>query len=164
MAEQLASLNVQIRHDMEQAEAKIERANKLVRELRGTGLLTGRVVLGPFFTGTYEPGFGPQDSGQVTQAALLVSKGFGVCYWDTEEFWELGQTPEGLDSHARRRFQAFNDCSPAEKKFLLPFVEEMLEDLIDVAMVAASKLEPEPRISVDAYFAQRTSRTRRPRR
>jgi hypothetical protein len=161
IAEQLGTLNLQIKHDMEQAEAKVERVNGLVRELGTTGLLSRRVILGPDYTHPWDPGCGPQDSAQVVQAALLVPEGFGVCLWSTDEFLEFEQSPGGLEQHARKKFEPFEKCCSADKKFLLPFVEEMLEDLTDVALVAASKLELQPRITADDYFAQRSKNAER---
>lgn len=158
MAEQLASLNLQIKHDMECAEAKVERVNLLIRELGNTGLLKRPIFLGGTYSGTYDPAFGPHDSGQVTQAALLVPEGFGVCRWDTEEWNRLEQSQEGFEPHARICFESFESCSPAEKKFLLPFVDEMLEDLTDMAQIAVSRLEQGPRVRADDYFAQRSKK------
>lgn len=155
MAEQLASLNIQIRHDMEQAEAKAERVNQLVHELGETGVLTHQVLLGVVFERAYDPESSTQDSGQVVQAALLVPEGFGVCLWDLVEFTTLRASPQGLERHARAKFQPFDECAAAEKKFLLPYLEEMLEDLTDVALVAASKLDAGPGMAAEAYFAQR---------
>jgi hypothetical protein len=149
---------LRIKHDMEQAEAKIEASRNLIEELGNTGLLTGRVVLGPTYQQPYAPGCGPQDSGQIVQAALIIPQGFGVCYWDTNEFWDLENSPDGLEPLARTKFQAFESCTPAEKKFLSPFVDEMLDELADAALVAASKLEPGPCITADEYFAQRLKR------
>ena len=155
MAEQLASLNLQIRHDMEQAEAKAERVNQLVHELGETGLLTDQVVLGSFFERAYDASDSAHDSGQIVQAALLVPDGFGICLWDMVEYAGLRNSQDGLEAHARAKFQPFEACSAVEKKLLLPFLEEMLGDLTDIALVAASKLEGGPAISADAYFAQR---------
>ena len=148
---------LQIKHDMERTEAKVEHAHDLIREVGNTGLLTRRALLGPHYTQRWEPGRGPQDSEQVVQAALFVPEGFGVCYRDANEFWELEQSPEGLESNARSKFEPFENCSAAEKKFLYPFIGQMLDELADVALVAASKLEPEPRVRADDYFARRAN-------
>jgi hypothetical protein len=155
VARELSALNLQIKHDMEQAEAKVERVSHLVRELGTTGLVGREVLLGGHFDRSFDPDDGPHDSGQVVQAALLIPEGLGVCLWDPEEFSALQTAYEGLVPNARLRFQSFDRCSPEEKKFLLPFIEEMLEDLTDLARVAASKLEPGPGVSADEYFRQR---------
>jgi hypothetical protein len=160
VAEQLALLNLQIKHDMEQAEGKAEHVNLLVSELGSTGLLTRQTLLGPTFTAPYEAGLGPSDSAQVVQAALSVPRGFGVCRWEMDEFLQLQSSPafaNQFESRARILFEPFEACTPAEKKFLLPFLEEMLEDLTDIALVAASRLERDPIIPADDYFANRDS-------
>lgn len=155
VARELSSLNLQIKHAMEQAEAKVERVSHLVRELGTTGLVGREVLLGRYYDRPYDPDYGPNDTGQVVQAALLIPEGLGVCLWDTEEFSALQSSAEGLEPSARLRFRGFDDCSPAEKRFLLPFIEEMLEDLTDLARVAASKLEQGPSVSAEDYFRQR---------
>jgi hypothetical protein len=146
---------LRIKHDMEQNEAKIDDTRDLIHEIGKTGLLTGSIFLGPRYEQPYVPGWESRDSSRIVQAALFIPEGFGVCRWDMNEFWELEGSQDGLEQHARAKFESFAGCSPAEKKFLRPFVDEMLDELADVALVAASKLEPGPCISADDYFAQR---------
>jgi hypothetical protein len=155
LAEQLGALSLQIKHDMEAAEAKAERVNELVCELGSTGLLAGQILSGDIYGRPYDPGDERNDSGQVFQAVLLVPEGFGICVWDREDFAERRDSPEGLEPHARVVFRPFSACSPSEKKYLLPSLEELLEDLTDIALVAASKLEPQPRVGLDEYLASR---------
>ncbi|HEX4129704.1 MAG TPA: hypothetical protein VHZ24_06650 [Pirellulales bacterium] len=151
-AERLAAIAARLRHHAEQAEAEIAAANDIVRNLGGTGLVRGHVVLGRCFERPYVVEQHCTDSGQVIQAALLVPEGFGVCYWDTEEFCALHESFGGLEPEARARFQPFDSCTDEEKTFLRPFVEEMLDDLHDVALAAAARLEPGPSVSLEEYF------------
>jgi hypothetical protein len=155
MAEQLASLNLQIKHDIEQAEAKVERVNQLALELGRSGLLARQVILGVAFERPYDADSPLQDSGQIIQAVLRIPEGLGVCVWDMEEFVALQSSAAGLESRAGIVFQPYDACGAAEKRFVVPFLEEMLEDLTDVAMVAASKLEPEGGLVADEYFSRR---------
>lgn len=89
------------------------------------------------------------------QAALVIPEGFGVCLWDSEEFARCRLEQDGLASKARNKFQAFDQCRTVEKAFLLPFIEEMLEELMEIALVADSRLEPEPAVSAADYFRNR---------
>ena len=157
LAQEIAKLNLQIRHDMEQAEAKVVQVNDLIDELGRTGLLND-VWLGPTYGQRYAPESGIVDSELVVQAALLVRHasgdrgGFGVCLWDMEEYCRLQSGLEDLKSNANRVFLPFNECDAAQKAFLLPHLESLFEELADVALVAASQMEPEPTVSADEFF------------
>lgn len=152
LAERLAALAARLRHHADQAEAQFPAINEIVRNLGGTGLLQGHVILGPTFDRPYAVENRRDDSAQVVQAALLVPEGFGVCYWDMEEYVELRNTSHGLEPEARAKFQPFDRCTDEEKTFLRPFIEEMLEDLQDIALAAAARLEPGSSISLEEYF------------
>ena len=152
-------LNRKIDRDAAEAERKVGPIHKLIVELGKSQLLNDAPILAGHLQCPCEAGE-PHDSGQVAQAALLVPEGFGVCLWDPAQFAALGQRPDGLESNARRSFLPFNQCSATYKAFLLPFMEEMAEDLTDIRSIAASKLDGVPMTDAPSYFAKRRAESR----
>jgi len=60
--------------------------NRLVRRLNETGAMVPGIILGPIIQeNEYRPAQGPCDSAQTVQAALHLSKGLGVVFWDVEQ-------------------------------------------------------------------------------
>ena len=150
MAEQL----LQIKHEAEQAEARVERVTQCAAELERQGVLEQHVMLGPVLE--HANGDDQQnDLGKVVRGAFLVPEGFGLCTWRSEEYVQQQELPDGLESNACQRFQPFHQCTAAEKKSLLPFIEELQEDLADLALIADSKQDPGPGMDAADYFAQR---------
>jgi hypothetical protein len=130
MNEYLRRLSVWARHASDQAEAKIREVNTWARQLGELGFLNDTVILGPVILSRgYEPRPGGNDSGQLVQAALYVPRGFGVVYWDSEEYVELYPVVDTLESEALHRLEPFEDREPAIKGLLLPHVEPLLEKL-----------------------------------
>lgn len=152
LADELGGISRQIRHCMDQAEGKVNQLHTVVGQIAATSLLTRTVWLGLCMERCYDSSVGPHDSGQVVQAALLLPEGFGVCIWDTEEYCELTNSPEGLEPTARQRFRPFAECTPTEKAFLYPSIDSMLEDLTDEARIAESRLDPGPNIEMTQFF------------
>lgn len=155
IAEQLAVLSIRLRNRKQNLEAEMETINTVVRSLGETGLIRHDVLLGPTFERPYAPEARHDDSCQIVQAALLVPEGFGVCYWDMEEFVAGRRSPDGLEADARLHFQRFEQCTIEEKAFLGSFIRDMLEDLHDTAIAAASRLERGSDLSVEDYFGRR---------
>jgi len=64
LAATLTKLNVQIKHSLEEAEAKVSEVNALIAELAGTGLLMHAVLLGKISRAALRP-----DAGTSTPSA-----------------------------------------------------------------------------------------------
>jgi hypothetical protein len=115
------------RHAGDLADAKIGEVNHLIGQLGVTGFLHETVLLGPVLHYRYyAPQPGGSDSGQLAQAALCVPGGFGVVLWDSEDYRQLCQTAEGLESEAMLHFRPLGECELALKALLQPHIEPLL--------------------------------------
>lgn len=104
----LRAMNVSIRHRCEQAEAKVQEANLIIRQLGEAGWNESAVFLGPVITCLpYPPSTGRGDTGRVVVAILHVPLGIGVGIWDSEAYYELQGIDQGLDSEAHLAFTPF---------------------------------------------------------
>jgi hypothetical protein len=120
-------LTLWIRHAGDQAEAKMVEVNHLIGQLAATGFLHETVLLGPVIHRRYyAPRPGGSDSGQLAQAALCVPGGFGVVLCDSENYRQLSEMAEGLESEAMLHFRPFRECEPALKALLQPHIEPLL--------------------------------------
>jgi hypothetical protein len=131
--EMLKQLNLQIRLDLEQAEAKIPALNEQIDQLSRTGLLDGEAVLGDvIFTRAYyeQP---EREGGLVMQAAVLVPGGFGVVEWDSDDYLTVSESYGPSFAQARTRFRGFGDLEPALRARLLSQVESILNRLLGKA-------------------------------
>ena len=81
LAATLAKLNVQIKHSLEEAEAKVSEVNALIAELAGTGLLVPAVLLGKFRELPFDPDAGTSAPERVIQEKI------------TEETFDIAQLP-----------------------------------------------------------------------
>jgi hypothetical protein len=116
-----------VRHACDQAEAKMGEVNHLIDQLGVTGFLHETVLLGPVIHHrSYAPRPGGSDSVQLAQAALCVPGGFGVILWDSEDYQELRETAEGLESEALLHFRPLGECELALKALLQPHIEPLL--------------------------------------
>lgn len=133
LSDRLRDWDAGVRRLAEQAEARVADADALVRDLYRAGRVRAKVLLGPVMSvRPYDPGCGPEDSGQVTQAVLLVPEGLGVVFWDTEDLHAL---PPGADREreARRRFTPIAQCRPILRIHTLPCAVELLARLVRTA-------------------------------
>jgi hypothetical protein len=76
----------------------------------------------------YGPGCGPEDSGQVIQAVLLVPEGLGVVFWDTEDLHLLPDGPD-REREVRRLFTPAADLRPLMRVQALPYAAELVSKL-----------------------------------
>lgn len=130
LSDRLRTWELGVRRLTEQAEARLADATALVRELHVAGRARPAVLLGPVMAvRPYDPGCGPEDSGQVTQAALLVPEGLGVVYWDTEDLAALSPGPD-REREARRLFTPAADLRPLVRVHLLPYAADLVACLI----------------------------------
>ena len=84
--------NVQLRQQLELAEAQIPRLNEALQQLARLEFATGYVLLDEIIHEAAYPAGGPCDSGQLFQAAIVIPGGLGVIIWDTGEFEQLSDT------------------------------------------------------------------------
>jgi hypothetical protein len=152
IAGKLSELNLQIRHSMEQAEAKVNELNRLIAQLADSDLLGEEVFLGKAREVPQGLDIDESDSGRVIQAVLLVPEGFGVCQWSSEKDFAHDRGSATFPKKARRRFCAFHQLTSADKAFLLPYIEMLLDELMDIADVAASKLKPGRPVEAAAFI------------
>src|SRR5882724_9036488 len=88
--EQLKRLNLEIRHRLELAEARVATANLLLNQLSLTQLINEQIFLGEaVLVRAYSVRYGPSASGEVIQAALAMPGGYGAVIWDSEELASL---------------------------------------------------------------------------
>ena len=73
---------------------------------------------------------GPEDSGQVFQAALLVPGGFGVIVLDSEEYLDHQKDLIRATHDLPLRFMRFDECQSAIKALLLPEAHKLLGRLL----------------------------------
>jgi hypothetical protein len=123
-------LTIWLHHTAEQAEAHVERADRLIRKLADSGLLTKGVILGPIIHQRgYTPGAGNSDSAQFIQAVLHLPNGLGVVLWDMEEYLDLDHQLDGLELAAMNKFEPFVECELATKALFFPNVPTLMDKL-----------------------------------
>lgn len=128
--EQLRSLNLRIRHQLDLAEMKVPVANDLIAQLAAVKLLHESVFLGPpILCRAYGAQEDLDESGQVILAALLVPGGIGVVTFDTDQYASMQDIPHKTEQEAALHFLAFDNCSPAIRALLLPRIEPLLQEL-----------------------------------
>jgi hypothetical protein len=130
LSDRLRDWDTGVRRLAEQAEARINEANAIISDLHQAGRTRSRVLLGAVMSVCpYDPGCGPEDSGQVTQAVLLVPEGLGVVFWDTEDY-SLCSPGRERQLEARRLFTPIAACRPLLRVQFLPFAIELLTRLV----------------------------------
>lgn len=116
---------------IEKLKARMGTLNELIKHLAATGLLGDAVILGPIVHDRHvPPEVGGESFCQLAPAALLVSGGIGVIYWDLGEFSALKESRDDLSAAAWTGFLPFERCPGAEKGLLLPNIERLLEGLV----------------------------------
>lgn len=127
--EALKELNAQIRHQAEQAEARVATANPLIAQLATSGLVADQILLGQFLLlRGYSSRFPPKDSGQVIQAALALPGGVGAVVWDSEELALVRDSPQ-YECEAFWRFVPFNECEPIVRALITSNLAPLFDQL-----------------------------------
>jgi len=130
--ERLRQLNLTLRVQLDQAEARIPGINDLIQQLGAIDLLNDAALLGlVIYERHYDLSRGPHDSGQVLQSVLMIPGGIGVLLWDTEEYLAFRSTPEPDPTTLKLKFVPFDDCEGAVKALLLPQVQPLMELLMN---------------------------------
>ena len=126
---ELRRLYTQLDDDPDSADLIVAQTNAAINDLKEIGFLTSRAE----FADT-SPSQG-DDPHRFTQASLLIPEGFGVCIWDREAYFLYEGSPDGIEPHAASVFKPFEKCTAAEKSLVLPFVVQILEDLIHLIIL-----------------------------
>ncbi len=136
--EQLRALLVAARQAVEQAEALVGQLNARVSRLAQEGRVPRGVFLGRTIASPWGSETGPDGSGQVVQAVLLVPEGLGVSRFGAEAYDAYAQGSGGLEQEVRLTFVPFAQCQPGEKAL---FYSEMgfLIDQFLASAVRATK-------------------------
>jgi hypothetical protein len=127
--QELQSFNLQIRQQLELAEAIIPPINELLKHLAALGLCGPQMISGPvLYEAPYPFGSPSSDSGLVYQAALSLPGGFGVLRCDLEEYLAsvMSQSDGSLNAGT---FVPFAECALGQKALLTPQVSGLLERL-----------------------------------
>lgn len=130
--QQLQQLNLTLRQQLEIAEHHLPAINEQIRSLADIDIVSGMALLG---TVVYDRSYGPDgpiDSNQILQAVIMVPNGFGVCMWDSEEYFRVRQQPRISHGTIQMKFVPFDECGSAVKALLLPHVEPLLERLMQL--------------------------------
>jgi hypothetical protein len=131
LAERLKLTNLQLRRQLEVAEALLPPIHQQVLQLDQLGLTGDIVILGNvLYQHEYPPASGRSETAQLYQAALLIPGGIGVANWDTEMYLSQRQSPEGLEADAIVRFEPLETCTIGIKALLLQEVHYLLEQLV----------------------------------
>ena len=130
----LQRLNVSIRAQLEQAEARIPAINVAIEQLSGIQLLPETALLGHvIFERHYCPIVGPTDTSQVLQAALLIPQGLGIVMWTLDEYITFRNAPNNHQGDITVRFVGFDDLEFAIKGLLMPHTQSLLDRVIQMA-------------------------------
>lgn len=130
LSNRLREWDAGVRRLAEQAEARIAEADALVRDLYQSGRVRACTLLGPVMSiRPYDPGCGPEDSDQVTQAVLTIPRGLGVVFWDGEDLLAIPQGKE-REEEACRLFTPVAECRPLMRVQYLPFAMELVTRLV----------------------------------
>ena len=125
--ETLAEMNLRLRRQLEVAEMLIPRLNEMLDQLHAIRLADSTVLAGRVIhQQPYLMSLGPQDSGQILQAALMLPGGFGVVVLDSEEYLDHQNAPIRTGNDLHSRFVRFDECQSAVKALLLPEAHKLL--------------------------------------
>lgn len=123
----LQEFDLQLRLNLDQAQATVADLNRQIHEMAATGLVRRLFLLGEVF---YQEGYednNDADTGRAFQATLSVPEGFGAAAWDTEAYyltWKRGDSPE---SEARLNNILFADLPPRVQARILPEVRLLMD-------------------------------------
>ena len=131
--ERLRTLLAEARRAIEQAEARVEEFNELLRGLSQHGEVPRSAFLGKTSASPWEVEAGQGNAGYVLQAVLLVPEGLGVSRFDAEVFYACTEASGGLEDEVRLTFVPFATCSPAEKAFFYSEMEGLCERFLACA-------------------------------
>jgi hypothetical protein len=128
--ERMKEFNLQLRRQVELAEALLPAINQQIQHFAALGL-SHTVILGKILhQRSYTPGLGPTDSGQVYQAAIMVPGGLGIVRWDSEQHAALLDFPDGPESEASIHFVPLDECEAGIKALLVSEARNLLDQLV----------------------------------
>jgi hypothetical protein len=139
--DELREINLLLRHQLEQAEAKLPPITQLVNQLAKLGLIGETVLVEEaIHQRSYPPGTLWSDSCQVIQPAIAIPGGFGIVRWELEDYLEESRLPEFTRDELWIRFEPFDRCALAYRALILPSAERLLGRLLTI--VASDLSQP----------------------
>jgi hypothetical protein len=135
----LRTLLVETRRAIEQAEARVEQINEVVRGLSEQGEVPRGIFLGKTIASPWDAEAGRCNAGQVFQAVLLVPEGLGVSRLDAEMSDACTESSGGLEDEVRLTFVPFAACSPAEKALFYSEMEVLCERFMACTSVGKAR-------------------------
>ncbi len=119
-----------LHHLAEQAEAHVEKANRLIRAIGDAGRPARLTILGPAISQEdYSPESGRPDSSLFVHVVLDVPRGIGIVRWDMDVHYELSQTPGALERDAPGLFVPFAECPVDLRARCFPHLAGLLLEL-----------------------------------
>lgn len=154
---------------MDSLAQRVKKCNKIIRELGQANLLNPITLMGvakqiPLCETLVEDAETFLDKTKSFQVALKVPEGIGVCIWPTtREFYNHshilpgspGVRPNSLEKSAKSMFTPFDRLGAFEKSLILPVLDEIEEDLSDIAEAEEALKEDAPRIPFADYLSQK---------
>jgi len=157
IADELRLINLQLKQGSEHADDAVARVATLAQEIKNHGILTSRILLSDSLQASDLRENGDSSSKCVAQAALLIPEGFGVCRWTTIDCATSQNLSAQLELDVVHAFKPLQECRVNERMLVLPFVEEIIEDLLDILQVHGAGLDRTGSIAAHGYFAGRHS-------
>ncbi len=117
-------------HAAEQAEARVEEADRLIRAAVTAGCLAPGVIVGPAVRQcAYPAADGRDDSSLVARLVLHAPRGLGVAWWDVDVHYERAQEEGALEADAAGGFVPFAECEAAVKALCVPHIAGLLLEM-----------------------------------
>lgn len=130
---------------------RVEKCNQRVRELGKADLLNPISLMGdPLHSPSLD-----DPNARSFQVAVKVPEGVGICVWPMDTYLlDSVAGEEVLEKSAQQVFVPFDKLGVFEKGVVASVLEEIEEELIDVAAAAASLAEGGERIRLEDYLSQ----------
>jgi hypothetical protein len=125
----------------QEAECRIAVINQVVTEIAATGLLQRSAILGRVIQHRpYAPVPEGNHTGLVIQGCLLMPGGVGILSWDSEDYFELKEVPDGLEAEAWLHFTSFDETETAHRALLSFQIDELMHLMIELFSENANAL------------------------
>jgi len=126
---QLAKLCYKLQIGSQLADGPLRTLDGYLAQLNQLGLFTQSIVLGPVVLTRAYGVDGPNDSGQVIQAAVTSDFGAAAVVWNSEDY-HAAQDDYELERDALDRAVALRKCAPAIRSLVWPHVSELVDELM----------------------------------
>ena len=123
----LQEFDLQLRQNLDQAQATVADLNRQIQQMAATGLVRGLFLLGEvFYQESYEYN-NEADTGRAFQATLTVPGGIGAATWDTEAYYITWKSGDSQESEARLNNILFVELPPRVQARILPEVRLLMD-------------------------------------